>query len=246
MEENWKDINGYEGRYQISDLGRVRSFAHDKINGRLLSMRANKQGYYYVSLAKHCVMKSFKIHRLVAKAFIPNPNNYLCVDHIDRDKSNNKPDNLRWCTLSDNQHNENTLRHRQENSPRGSRHVKSQAVEQRTLDGQLIRTYGSINEAAKATGLVSSTIRVRCYRTNNVWGGYRWSFNNPEHVSEVTSKASSYKKSVIRISQNGEIKVYSSISEASKDSKVRASLITNCLHGRTHSAGGYYWKFETL
>lgn len=183
MEENWKDINGYEGRYQISDLGRVRSFAHDKINGRLLSMRANKQGYYYVSLAKHCVMKSFKIHRLVAKAFIPNPNNYLCVDHIDRDKSNNKPDNLRWCTLSDNQQNENTL---------------------------------------------------------------RWSFNNPEHISEVTSKASSYKKSVIRISQNGEIKVYSSISEASKDSKVGASLITNCLHGRTHSAGGYYWKFETL
>ena len=242
MEEIWKDIEGYDGKYQISDLGRIRSFACDE-KGKLLSVRANKQGYFYTSIYGFGTVKSFKIHRLVAKAFIPNPNNYPCIDHIDRDKSNNRATNLRWCTLSDNQHNENTIRYRQEHSPKGSKNVRSQAVEQRTLDNKLIKVYGSINEAARETGLHSTTIRTRCYMIDNTWGGYRWSFANPNHASDVMRQPHIYKKSVIRVSRNGMTKKYSSLSEAAKDSGIKASLISNCLHGQTHTAGGFNWEF---
>ena len=126
--EQWKDIKGYEGMYQVSTLGRVRSLDRMIYNkglfnkdgwflckGRVLTPRVSKSrglsiGYYSVCLIKNGVAKNFCIHRLVASAFLENPYNKDHVDHIDSDVTNNKVDNLRWCTQKENMNNINTRR----------------------------------------------------------------------------------------------------------------------------------------
>ena len=99
MEEIWKDIEGYEGLYQISNLGRVKSLGntHYKTT-RILVVYKNKNGYCGINLCKKGKVTKYRIHRLVATAFIPNPNNYPEVNHKDENKSNNRVDNLEWCT----------------------------------------------------------------------------------------------------------------------------------------------------
>lgn len=98
MEELWKNIKGYEGLYQISSLGRVKSFYKNKI----LKPRVKENNYLIVSLYKEGKDKKFYIHRLVAEAFIPNTDNKEYVNHKDFNKSNNSVENLEWVTRSEN------------------------------------------------------------------------------------------------------------------------------------------------
>lgn len=112
MQEIWKNIKGYEGLYQVSNYGKVRSLdkkvkgsnQYGKIffvtkKGKQLKSRI-KNGYCNVHLIKNGVLKEFTIHRLVAEAFIPNPNNLPQVNHKDENKANNYVENLEWCTRS--------------------------------------------------------------------------------------------------------------------------------------------------
>lgn len=121
MDEIWKDIKDYEGLYQVSNLGRVRSL--DKIvirtdgknrhqKGKILKLQISKYGYNVITLWNNNVSKQFKVHRLVAMAFIPNPNNLPQVNHIDEDKLNNKIDNLEWCTALENNRHSNIAERR--------------------------------------------------------------------------------------------------------------------------------------
>ena len=96
MEEIWKKIDDYE--YEVSTLGNVRRIGSDKV----LKPGICTGGYYQVSLYKNGKAKSKQIHRLVAIAFIPNPENKVCVDHIDNNRTNNHISNLRWCNISEN------------------------------------------------------------------------------------------------------------------------------------------------
>lgn len=105
QEEIWRDIEGYEGQYQVSNLGRVKSF--DRIDGaghlkrgRILRPVPDKKGYLRVQLHKEGKRKLFLVHRLVAQAFIPNPEGLPQVNHRDEDPSNARADNLEWCTAS--------------------------------------------------------------------------------------------------------------------------------------------------
>lgn len=113
--ENWKDIPGYEGRYQVSDLGRVKSLpfmqryllrngveAYRRTRERVLAQQPNNRGYLLVHLHLDNTRRAHTVHRLVAEAFLPNPNNLPEVDHRDRNRGNANVDNLRWSTISDN------------------------------------------------------------------------------------------------------------------------------------------------
>ena len=106
MEEIWKDIKGYEGRYQISNFGRVKSliYSKEKIMNIYNFRRDGEKGkgYWRVRLIKNSSYKYFFVHRLVAEAFISNPNNYATVNHINGIKTDNRIDNLEWCSLKEN------------------------------------------------------------------------------------------------------------------------------------------------
>ena len=109
MTENeiWKDVAGYEGFYQVSNKGNVRSVARKdsigrKRDGRILKPRYDKDGYLNVGLCKNGKSKTKNVHRLVAESFIPNPKGFLEINHKDESKSNNRVENLEWCTREHN------------------------------------------------------------------------------------------------------------------------------------------------
>ena len=134
MEEIWKDIKGYEGLYQVSNLGRVKSLKFGK--ERILKPGRKKIGYLIVLLYdNNGICKWFRIHRLVAEAFIPNPNNLPEVNHKDEDKSNNRVSNLEWCT-------------RQYNNE----YSKAIPVNQYTLSGEFVKQWVSTAAFAKSIG----------------------------------------------------------------------------------------------
>lgn len=98
MQEVWKDIAGYEGLYQVSNFGRVKSTPRARTKGGLLKPQHDRKGYIVFGLCKNGRNRMLKAHRLVAEAFIPNPGNLPEVNHKDEDKANNCADNLEWCT----------------------------------------------------------------------------------------------------------------------------------------------------
>ena len=168
MEEIWKDIEGYEGFYQVSNHGRVKSldrYVKHSTNhvrfckGKELYISGGKSSYPSVVLYKHGTKpKQFQVHRLVAQAFVPNLENKPAVNHIDGDKSNNIADNLEWVTYSENTNHAIQLGLF---DPRLSNLINRQAIEKRMVTIHCVETgveYLGYAEAAKATGLSSESI----------------------------------------------------------------------------------------
>ena len=125
MEEIWRDIKGYEGLYQVSNKGRVKSLNRYANNNGTLQFRPErilKQNIQKAGRNKRCAVvlskdgkiNSVRVHRLVAEAFIPNPDNKPFIDHIDTDSTNNVVDNLRWVTAKENSNNPLTIKHHSE------------------------------------------------------------------------------------------------------------------------------------
>lgn len=184
MNEVWKDIKGYEGLYQVSNFGRVKSFRgsakYGKPDEMILKGRPINSGYLIVTLyAKNRARKNFQIHRLVADAFIPNPDNLSCVNHKDENKINNCADNLEWCTYQYN-NNYGTAKVRAIDS-------KSSTILQKTLDGVVIAKYRSAKIASKLLGYEDYLIYLWCRK--GIGGGYKWEYCD-ESLGELQSKSS--------------------------------------------------------
>lgn len=173
MEELWRDIKGFEGLYEVSNLGRVRSLKDNNGQARILVLKVQKHrcGYQLVFLRKDGKLKGFVVHRLVAEAFIPNPDGLPEVNHIDEDKTNNRVDNLEWCTRKYNMNYGTCMERIMEK--RGKR------VYQYTKSGAFIRSYPSIHEAERQTGIWVTNISACCLGRLNSTGGYAWSFIPP-------------------------------------------------------------------
>lgn len=158
-DEIWKDIGGYENEYQISNYGRVKSL---KRNGLIMSpILGRTQDYYSIGLSKDGIKKQYSIDRLVAIAFIPNPDNLPEVNHIDENTKNNKATNLEWVTHSQN------IKH--------SAHRQSYPVRQYDKSYNLIATYPSLAEAERKTGIFRTNISGAIKRKGTA-GGYIWKF----------------------------------------------------------------------
>lgn len=100
--EIWRYIKGYEGRYQVSNLGRVRSLRRHRVRGKIMDVACNGH-YWRIKLSKNNKAKRVLLHRIIAETFIPNPENKPQVNHINGDKKDNSIENLEWCTRSENQ-----------------------------------------------------------------------------------------------------------------------------------------------
>lgn len=181
MNEIWKDIEGYEGIYQVSSLGRVRSLDRivmvyrqgqhiRKIPGKMKKPHLSNIGYYSVNLSKDNRPKFMLVHRLVAAAFIPNPYNLPEVNHKDENKLNNMVENLEWCDSKYNINYGTSIQRKNE--------ATSIKVLQRDLNGKLIAEYTNSLEASKITGVERSTIARCCRKERITAGGFIWEYKS--------------------------------------------------------------------
>ena len=182
MEETWRDAPGYEGLYEVSNLGRVKSLdrifidkkgRHLRFNGKVLKPSKDRH-YYIVKLYNHEHEKTIcRVHRLVALAFIPNPDNKPEVDHIDTNYLNNRADNLRWVTKKENANNLLTISKRV-----GKQSPNRKPVIQYTKDMQFIKKWDCIAEAAYALNIQDSNISSCCkgIKNHSTAGGFIWRY----------------------------------------------------------------------
>ena len=179
MEEIWKDIKGFERLYQVSSEGRVKSLvrfrkgkhgAPTKCKGIILSLQKGKHGYIQVHLSKDHKGYVPLVHRLVGMAFIPNPNNLPCIDHIDGDRTNNNVDNLRWCTTKENMNYDGvrkSISHMQKTSEACKRHQREIQAKCRkpvvmvTPQGE-VKEFDSLTAIEKKYGYGHSNIAACC------------------------------------------------------------------------------------
>ena len=179
MIEEWRDIKGYEGWYQVSNTGRVRSLDRVVVSKsgvkrffpgqEIVPCNAGKV-YRNVPLSKDGSHRTPRLCRLVAEAFIPNPYGYSQVNHKDEDKTNDRADNLEWCSPKYNTNYGTGIARRAK--------TISIPVNQYTLDGEFVAKYESIKFAEAATGVDNSHITRCCRGKLNQAGGYVWKYAN--------------------------------------------------------------------
>lgn len=187
MEEIWKPIKGYEGLYEVSNLGRVKSlpksveqyYGYKITNERLLKQSPDKKGYMMVWLYKNKKRETMKVHRLVADAFIPNPQCKPQIDHINTVKTDNRVCNLRWCTEKENSNNPITAK-RNGDAHFGAKNGCSKEILQYTLSGKFIKKWDCINDAERELGISHAHIVGCCkgYKYKKSAGGFIWKYAN--------------------------------------------------------------------
>ena len=176
MDEIWKDVIGYEGLYQVSNLGRVRSIYRYK---KVLTPICISGGYNQVQLCKKGKVKAMLLHRFVASVFLENRNK-PCVNRKDGDKSNNSIDNLEWCTYSENEKHSYHVLHKKANKNRlglyGAQCCNHKDVIQLSLNGSTINEFESISEASRKTGIIRGNIWDVMNGRRNHAGGFKWKY----------------------------------------------------------------------
>lgn len=174
--EVWKDIVGYEGLYQVSDKGNVRSLSW-KHTGETknLFLKPTKDGYRQVELAFTGKAKMFLVHRLVAQAFIPNPEELPQINHKDFCRANNSVDNLEWCTALYNVHYSAEHNKLTKGCPRNGK-LKTLKINQLSLSGELIKVWDCSQTVFKETGMSSWSISQCCRGKRHTAYGYKWQY----------------------------------------------------------------------
>lgn len=175
MQEIWKDFPGYEGRYQVSSKGRVCSLDYMHTGQhRIMTQMLNKK-YYQLLLYKDGKSRCWPVHKMVAITFIPNPYGKKCVDHINTITTDNRVENLRWCTHKENSNNPLT-------KPRMCLNFR-RPVLQMDLEGNIIKKWESITAAAKFLGVRHGPISACCRGITTKSEGYKWKYYEQEETN---------------------------------------------------------------
>lgn len=222
--EIWKGVEKYGNLYEVSTKGRIRSVSHYSIDslgrrtrhiGRLLKSRiSNKTGYHCINICYNGARFTDNIHRLVAEAFIPNPDSLPCVNHKDETRTNNNVENLEWCTY-------------QYNNTYGSAKAKKakklvdyykdkgREVRQYTLDGDLMRVFRSVMEASRATKVDDASVRRCCERKQKTAGKSVFRYGD-DPFSREPNIPKRHQRYVLKYDLNGNlVRKYGSMLEAS-------------------------------
>lgn len=189
MEEIWKPVKDYEGLYEVSSMGRVKSLNYRRTGKeKVLKGKLNNSGYLKVTLCKEGKAKEYFIHRLVAIAFIPNPDNLPCIDHINTIKTKNEVVNLRWVTYKENNDNPLTKKKSIENhadmsgsnNPFYGKYGKdfptSRKVIQLTLEGELVKIWDCILDTKRQGGFSHDCVSACCKGKQKTHKGYKWMY----------------------------------------------------------------------
>lgn len=250
--ETWKPINGFP-KYHVSNQGRIKNIE----SGRIFTGTKDAFGYVHVRLINpEGTYTLRKIHRLVAEAFLPNPEGKPIIDHKDGDKTNNTLENLRWVTYS-----ENIIageKRRKETNPEKRKNI-SRKIAQYTMDGELVATFDKISEINKSLGIGRYGIYCTCYGKLRSNGGFMWRFFEGEPLKSIEPYSDKRQKAIYSIS-DGKRTDYPSIDAAADDiAKLRGTevngkvlrgtktsikmVISSNLHGKTNEAYGRIWKY---
>lgn len=225
-QEIWKDVKGYEGYYEISNLGRVRTVQRiltDKkgrkriVKSMIRKVYVGKRGYYCVNLQANGKRKVAYLHRLIMDAFVPNTENKPCIDHIDGNKLNCSLENMRYATQRENITNPNTvwkawrqeIRERNINKILTKRIDKGQKFAPMTVyayypNGKMFRSFYSMGEAGRFVGRDPKIIQLALENNHRIVEGYVWSKEKHASFPYVYQKSKNY-KSVEEIDKEGNV-----------------------------------------
>lgn len=224
MEEIWKDVVGYKGLYQVSNLGRIKSLRVKRHVDGIMTTKIRKNGYAFIFLHKNNKRIWKSVHRLVAQAFIPNPENKPQIDHIDGNPSNNIATNLRWATGKENMNNPITL--------------KRMSL---SMSGERNPFYGK-KHTSKTKDAISKS-RIGKYKgVDNPFFGKKHTEETKKHLSEKAKERGGIP--VVQYTKDGLfIKVWEHATFAGKTLGINQSSISACCLGKRKSIGGYTWKY---
>lgn len=243
MNEVWKDIDGYEGLYQVSNMGRVKSLNY-RHTGKEKVLRLWKQtnGYDDVFLYKNGKGKTYSVHRLIANTFIPNPYNLPCINHKDENPSNNHVDNLEWCSYQYNNTYGTVIQRRTEKT--------GKTVYQYTLDGEFVAEYPSAREVQRLFDFNASNINNCCRGKIKTSNGFVWSYiildktTVKEKLANNTRQNNKSSKQLYQYSLDGGlVKEWPSTNEVQRQLGFDCSHISACCRGKRKTAYGYKWSY---
>lgn len=247
-EEIWKPVVGYDGLYEVSNLGRVKTLPRTVqtsagvryVKERIRCGLLGKRGYVIIGLVKQGKRRTACIHRLVLSAFVPNTQNKSDVDHIDGDRTNNYLSNLRWSTRKENLNNPNT----KPNMAKSRKEIIEKIMKTRkerntcqapkevfvyTTDGSLVNHYNSYGEAGRGLGVSPKKIQVSVDDPTKLVCGFLISSELTDTIS-YTKPIERIKKRVVYLNERGEtIKEWESATKASEELETRKSYLTLCI-----------------
>lgn len=188
--EQWKDIDGYEGLYQISSYGRVKSFPRRATRGGIVKPSLSTSGYLCTHLSKNGKVRTHQVHRLVAKHFICNPDNLPEVNHIDENKTNNHVSNLEWCTRVQNVRHGTAIErmvkahdYKKVAAKSAANHdyrevarKEAKPLLQFDKNGNLIKRWESLRAASRALGKSCGNISAACNGKQETSYGFVWRY----------------------------------------------------------------------
>lgn len=184
MDEIWKDIRGYDWIYQVSNFGRIRSsgfkykqkskkgiFFEKYASPKILSQSYTVEGYLVVTLVKNGKANQYKVHRLIAEAFIPNPEHKPAINHINGIKDDNRIENLEWCTVQEN------TKHAHDMGLCGI-NGKARQIARLDENGEVVEVFESALQAAKQYGHYASASNLHkiCRNGHGRWCGFMWKY----------------------------------------------------------------------
>jgi len=229
-EVEWRDVVGYEEQYQVSSHGDVRR----KKSGRPRKLTTTYAGYLCVILCKNSKTQQIQTHRLVAQAFIPNPDNLPIVNHKDESRDNNHYSNLEWCTYSYNSRYGSLKDRRKQYSG------QAVPVRQYSLEGYFIQDFVSTTEASRISGAMQSNIVYCCKGDRPTAGGYRWSYLDTSNCKP--------RPKIIQVEQldkhDNVIGIFESARDAARKLNCAQTHISKCCKGVKKTYKGCFWRYK--